>query len=50
MNESIRKDLQNQCTFNEFEILEKLIRVIETTPDKKQKDALKQIIEEDIHE
>lgn len=48
MNDSVRDDLKNSCSVKEYEVLIKLIQIIETTPDKKQKDAIKTVIDEAI--
>lgn len=48
MNESVRKDLMSNCNVEEFTILEKIILVVENTPERKQKDAIKTIIDEAI--
>ena len=48
MNESVRKDLKDRCTAAEFDIIETIIQTIENTPSKKQKDAIKKIIDEEI--
>lgn len=48
MNDSVRNDLKNSCSVKEYEVLVKLIQIIETTPDKKQKEAIKAVIDEEI--
>lgn len=48
MNDSVRNDLKNSCSVKEYEVLVKIIQIIETTPDKKQKEAIKTLIDEEI--
>lgn len=48
MNETVREDLKNSCSVKEYDILIKLIQTIEKTADKKQKEAIKTIIDEEI--
>jgi ribosomal protein S3AE len=49
MNESVKNDLKNICTVDEYDLLVKMIEVIEKTPEKKQKDAIKNLIDEAIN-
>ncbi len=45
MNDSVKNDLKNICTVDEYELLVKMIDIVEKTPDKKQKDAIKDLID-----
>ena len=48
MNDSVKSDLKNICTVDEYNLLIKMIEIVEKTPDKKQKDAIKDLIDEAI--
>ncbi len=49
MNDSVKNDLKNTCTVEEYDLLVKMIEIIEKTPDKKQKEAIKKLIDEAIN-
>lgn len=46
MNESVNEDLKNICTANEFDAMLKIIEIIESNPERKQKDLIEKVIKE----
>lgn len=46
MNESVNEDLKNICTANEFDVMMKIINIIESYPERKQKDLVEGVIQD----
>ncbi len=46
MNDSVKNELKDICSYSEYEAVLKMVYAVESLPEKKQKEAVKDIIDE----